>query len=162
MLVLDWRDIGNLLSLAFGLLGLILAWRSYLKQQTAEEAQEKLRGRLLHAMAASNFGSLVHTTEMLVLRLRANEWQGAAELATTSNSVLARATGAGSSLLLPLETDKLEAARQQMGLLLHRLPAGTQEIPSGEDISSMIVGVYQITAIAAEIEGRLRTEADRR
>ena len=151
---MEWRDIVAL-SLAFA----FWQWR---RQVSATQAQETLRERLSCLRAADDFRSLASPTGILAMKLTAREWVQVAELAGSVNNILARAHGSWAGLLLPLEKDKLEAARQQMVALLNRLPLQGQQEPNGEATSRMIAAAYLTNAIAAEIEGRLRTEADRR
>jgi len=146
--------------LVVGVIGIGLSILSYVKMETAREAEKELERKFMHYMAAQEFGELAIAAVAIVGKLRRREWEDVADLAHKVGSSFGQARGARSRLLVPLERDKLDGAGIGLQKLIASLPVGANpaDIPI-EQMQMMISQCQMLVETASELAGRLRVES---
>ena len=143
-----------------GVMGVGLSILSYMKMQTARQAEKEIERKFMHYMAAQEFDELALAAVVIVGKLRRREWEDVADLAHKVGSSFGQARGARSRLLAPLERDKLDGAGIGLQRFIASLPVGANpaDVPI-EQMQTMISQCQMLVGIASELAGRLRVES---
>jgi hypothetical protein len=154
-LSLGVSEIIGLVGLVFGLVGVGFAIQQNRKAKSADIAVAEFRSKLFKQRVAQQFSDIAPKAVALAGQIRAKDWPGCAELATTAGAGLSNATGFCARLITEDERESLELAASSLEYILEALPVDGQQLEAGvvqEMTRKCMIIVYTLEKVAGRLK----------